>query len=212
MPVLNQLQRTFALAHAAFARNHQAHTVYIHQYAVAGLSRRKGFAQECDGFRRKNARFLVCAIDRHIVLLRPFQQCRRTLHAAGDDDAGNMIGKIARQPFIQHIGRQTAQIRHLRFTDDLRPFESEYIEIAGELQSRTAKIRLINALRRLLARRADGSQPQCRGELMRGYAHSRSSHCDLFFIITHPRRQDHRQEHFSDKNDVYSFSAHSRRL
>ena len=190
MAVLDELQRAFALAHAAFAGNHQPHAEHIQQHAVAGLPRGERLAQIGDGLRRKEARLLVRSVHGHAVFARLPEQLRRALHPSGDDDAGDVIRKIALEPFAAHVLRQVIQIGHLGFADDLRPFERKDVEIPRELQAGSAKVGHLDAGLLFLSRVADGSQRHGAGELFGRYAHHPFPPVRLTFIIPHRARKD----------------------
>ena len=137
---LDQLQRRFALAHAAVAGDQQARAEHVHQHAVAGFPGGQPVAQVGDQVQLELGGLLVGGVDGDLPGHAHHQHLVKAGVAAADDDAGQGIVEVLLQPLPAGQLVQLGQVGHLHLAQQLGPFVGKEIPVVGELHARAVGV------------------------------------------------------------------------
>ena len=88
MAALDQLQRSLAFAHAAFAGQQHAHAVYIHQHAMPGYPRGQATVKIVNGGKGELGGDHIGLVNGNVPRGGGLQKIIRRRHAPADDYAG----------------------------------------------------------------------------------------------------------------------------
>ncbi len=141
MAALDQLDRGFTLAHAAFTKQQDALAIYLHQHTVPSDARGELDVQFGDQPGHK----LGSAVDRaqqgHLVRLCRIHHVFGHREVAGNDHRRRIEGKIvidARGPFLVVILVEKCKFA---FPENLNALAVEIIEKTAQLQTGTVYLR-----------------------------------------------------------------------